>query len=231
MHINANENNFNNKEYLSKYKYNNYSQHGEDGIIQTIFKYIGNEINPWAIEFGAWDGFHLSNTAVLWSKFNWNTVLIEGNIDRFNDLIEMSNQNSEYLIYPINSMVSIEENSLESILINNNINRIDFDLLSIDIDSDDYYVFDSLNHLRPRVVVCEYNPTIPYYLDIYPEVHKNNMGCSVSSLIRIGLKKGKFYYLINHFNIILFHILIKDTPWCLLLKVMLYLYWINIFLS
>ena len=41
------------------------------------------------------------------------------------------------------------------------------DLLSIDIDGNDYHIFESLKKLRPRLIICEYNPTIPVWYDVY----------------------------------------------------------------
>jgi hypothetical protein len=62
-------------------------------------------------------------------------------------------------------------------------------LLSIDIDGDDYHIFDSLKKLCPRVVVCEYNPTIPYWLDLYAEIG-SYFGASVEAFRRLSDKKG-----------------------------------------
>lgn len=51
---------------LKSFARNEYSQYGEDGIIEEIFRRIGpNELNNFCCEFGAWDGVHLSNTASL----------------------------------------------------------------------------------------------------------------------------------------------------------------------
>lgn len=71
---------------------------------------------------------------------------------------------------------------------NNNISK-EIDLLSIDIDGDDYYIFESLETIRPRVIICEFNPTIPAHIDIYPKMG-NYFGCSVAALNRIANTKG-----------------------------------------
>jgi hypothetical protein len=62
------------------------------------------------------------------------------------------------------------------------------DLLSIDIDGNDYYILDSLKSIRPRVIVCEYNPTIPAEIDLVAE-ENNYFGSSVSALDRIAREK------------------------------------------
>ena len=60
---------------LSEHASNTYSQFGEDGIIEKIFQIIGVNSKV-CIEFGAWDGFYLSNTANLWTN-GWKGILIE----------------------------------------------------------------------------------------------------------------------------------------------------------
>ncbi len=52
-----------------------HSQSGEDGIITRIFSALRIERGN-AVKFGAWDGAHLSNTALL-REHGWTTVLIE----------------------------------------------------------------------------------------------------------------------------------------------------------
>lgn len=181
------------------YGFNVYSQGGEDGIIEKIFSIIGTN-NKVAVEFGAWDGWHLSNTANLWSnkELGWKGILIEANEDRYNVLKEST---SEYNCHTICSIVGINDNSLENILERNNEVYDDIDLLSIDIDSDDYYIFESLTGLRCRIVIVEYNPTIPAVLDIYQELG-SNVGSSVKALCRIGTQKNMTLVAITATNLI-----------------------------
>ena len=86
-------------------------------------------------------------------------------------------------------VIGLGTNSLENILKRNDEFYEEIDLLSIDIDSDDYYVFDSLMLLKSRVVVVEYNPTMPANLDIFQEVG-SNVGASVFALCRIAKSKN-----------------------------------------
>lgn len=171
-------------ETLYDYRKNINSQHGEDGIIQKIFEIIGTRSKV-CIEFGAWDGFHLSNTAALWAN-SWKGILIEADESKYSQLIENV---KSYNCVPIHAFVGTgQEDSLEAILQKNGINE-SIDLLSIDIDGNDYYIFQSLNQLKPRVIICEYNPTMPAHIDIYPE-NPNYIGCSVAALIRVAETKG-----------------------------------------
>lgn len=174
------------KPRLLDYKSNVYSQFGEDGIIEKIFDIIGRESKV-CIEFGAADGFSLSNTAKLWSREGWTGVLIESDPNRF---IHLQENVKDYPCKLLLEKVGMREDSLESILAKHQLSFAAVDFLSIDIDSDDYYVFQSLNYLRPRLVLCEYNPTFPPELDVYPEYRKNYMGCSLGALNRIAKEKG-----------------------------------------
>jgi len=173
------------KKKLADFEKNIFSQFGEDGVIEKIFEIIGTGSKV-CIEFGAWDGFHLSNTANLWKNKGWKGVLIEGNKARFKELLQNI---KPYNCVGINNYVGREEhNRLETLLKSANIND-EIDLLSIDIDGDDYYIIESLHNLRPRVLIAEYNPTIPAHLDIYPN-YKNYFGSSAAAISRMAESKG-----------------------------------------
>ena len=55
---------------------NQYSQFGEDGLIDELFDVIGTT-NRWSFEVGASDGRKYSNTKVLREQ-GWSAVLMEG---------------------------------------------------------------------------------------------------------------------------------------------------------
>jgi hypothetical protein len=163
---------------------NAYSQFGEDGIIEQIFEIIGAK-SKLCVEFGAWDGFHMANTANLWTK-SWKGVLIEGNRRRYKKLVKNV---SSYDCTCICAFVqSCGDSSLEALLQKAGITE-QIDLLSIDIDGNDYYIFNSLKTIHPRVVICEHNPTIPAGIDLVAD-EGNYFGCSVSALNRVGKEKG-----------------------------------------
>ena len=166
-----------------------YSQSGEEGVLIEIFDMIGTSASKLAIEFGAWDGFHLSNTALFFSKLSWSAVLIEADSERYATLVK--NVAHLPLVKPIKSMVDIGENSLENILKSHGGLPTEVDLLSIDIDGNDYFVFESLESLRPRVIVCEYNPTFPAEVDMFGAYGPDNsMGSSIAALNRVAVQKG-----------------------------------------
>lgn len=173
---------------------NRYSQFGEDGIIEKIFSLIGPKSRV-CVEFGAWDGFHLSNTANLWTQ-GWKGVLIEGHRKRYQALIANVRH---YDCVCINAYVaSTGSNRIEALLDRAGIVG-GIDLLSIDIDGDEYYILQSLEKLRPRVIICEYNPTIPAEIDLYAP-YGSNFGASVTAVSRVAAEKGYRLVALTHTN-------------------------------
>ena len=194
------------KEYLAQYCSNVFSQAGEDGIINKIFEIIGVE-SKLAVEFGAWDGFHFSNTAALWGQdYTWKGVLIEGDLERFK---ELKRNTSLFNVLALQEWVGVgPHDCLEAILSRAGITQT-IDILSIDIDGNDYHIFVSLDTIRPRLIVCEYNPTIPVWYDIYgPYSKDNNIGQSVGALNRIAATKG--YRLVALTQVNAFYVREKD---------------------
>jgi len=172
------------KPRLADHAANVYSQFGEDGILARIFELLGTGAKT-CIEFGAWDGLHLSNTATLWQKQDWKAVLIEADAERHALLVANS---KGYDCQCIHARVEpAGANTLDAIL-RREAPGLAIDLLSIDIDGDDYFVLASLE-ARPRVIVCEYNPTIPPHLDLVPKPG-NYFGCSALALVRLAETKG-----------------------------------------
>jgi hypothetical protein len=159
---------------LLDHAFNVYSQFGEDGILQKIFGIIGIKYNL-CVDVGSWDGIYCSNVCNLYRN-GWNAVLIEGNKKKFEELIKNTHW---WNCNCINEFI-------KDMSIVNNIKNMD--LLSIDIDGDDYYLLKDLKS-RPRVIVCEYNPTIPSH--IYMVGRKdNNFGCSALALKILAESKG-----------------------------------------
>jgi len=173
---------------LGKYANNVASQFGEDGVLKRIFEIIP-EGNKWCVEFGAWDGKHLSNCYNLLSNDGWNGVMIEANSEKFKSLQQTYKGNSKTAL--INRFVSFEgNNSLDSILKETAL-PVDFDLLSIDIDGNDIYIWESLKKYEPKVVIIEFNPTIPSDIDFTQERDiKITQGSSLLSITKLGKLKG-----------------------------------------
>lgn len=169
---------------LATYRKNIYSQNGEDGVLKEIFHRL--QIKQGAfVEFGAWDGIYLSNTYNL-LKNQWSGIYIEGDKTKYAELSENMKLFKEK-VTTINSYVEIEgSNSLDSILARTKIKQ-NFELLSIDIDSYDYQIWESLKLYQPLIVVIEVLSSLPP--DV-PQIHQNDNICSsFLSTIELGYRK------------------------------------------
>ncbi len=174
--------------WLLDFKFNIYSQTGEDGIIEKILEILPQKDN-WCVEFGAWDGLHLSNTRNLIERKDYSAVLIEGNQAKFNDLERNYLQNAN--VIPINRYVGFDEkDNLVRILTGTPIPK-DFDFLSIDIDGNDYHTWKAVSEYKPKLVCIEFNHTIPTVVRfVQPADFSVSQGCSLLSLVELGKEKG-----------------------------------------
>jgi len=183
---------------LLDYARNVYSQHGEDGIIERIIQTLPED-NKWCVEFGAWDGLHLTNTRYLIESHGFSAVLIEASSKKYLDL--QKNYAGKPHVIPVNCFVGFEvHDGLDTILKKTPIPK-DFAVLSIDIDGNDYHVWKAIEHYRPKVVVIEFNPTFPVGVDyIQPADPSINHGSSLSAIVKLGLEKGYELIAVNALN-------------------------------
>lgn len=187
--------------YLQFFEKNVKSQFGEDGVIEEIFKRIGVS-NKFCIEFGAWDGMHLSNIWNLWHNNDWNALLIESDSEKYKELIITIQDFPK--VKPLLAFIRPDgENSLDSILQELDFPNI-FDLLSIDIDGNDFYIFKGLNKHTPRVLLIEYNPTIPPSLEVVQK-EGEYFGSSALSILNLAHNKGYKLAHMTDTNMILIH--------------------------
>jgi hypothetical protein len=164
---------------LKRHERRVYSQGGEDGVLERIFDCVG-ETNRYCVEFGAKDGRELSNTAHLRLNRGWRGLLMEA-----------SDPTAEGVV---KEFVTAE--NINDLFARHGVPQ-SFDLLSIDIDGNDYWVWRALTDFRPRVVVMEYNVyfrlddprTVPYDPDrIWDKTGYH--GASLAALRKLGVDKG-----------------------------------------
>jgi hypothetical protein len=173
------------------------SQGGEDGIIREIFRRLEVE-RGWFVELGAHDGVHFSNTYPLRQK-GWSGVGIECDPDRYREL--QSNVAGTPYVAICKKVSRTGPDSLDAILAETALPR-DFDLLSLDVDGLDYWVWESLREFRPAVVVIEYNPffsateakTLPF-VDNY-KAEWPYYGASAAAFDKLGRSRG--YMLVGY---------------------------------
>lgn len=143
---------YNNSKRLNSAEYQVFSQNGEDGIIAEIFNRIG-VTNKFFVEFGVENGLECNSTNLLYKQ--WKGLWIEGSdkycadiSSRFKDIIATGRLTIK------NKFIDAE--NIESIFKSADV-PANLDLLSIDIDYNDYYVWQAITDYNPRVVIIEYN--------------------------------------------------------------------------
>ena len=174
------------------FKINNHSknitsQYGEDGIIEFLIKTSKIKIKKSSIEFGGHDGKSNSNTYNLWKNLGFKSLLIEGDRARYKQLKSRYGKH----ISTLNCFVTAKgENSIDEIVTRPEYKDFfDLGILSIDIDSYDYYIFKYLK-LQPQIIIIEFNNSIPGYIDYKDPEEEIFIRCSSKSLQNLGFEKG-----------------------------------------
>lgn len=180
---------------IQDYEYKVFSQWGEDGIIQ----YLINKVNvpkPVFVEFGV-ENYLESNTRYLLTNNNWSGLVLDGSSDN----VEAIKNHDLYWRYNLKAEQSfIDRKNINGLLTKNGING-EIGLLSIDIDGNDYWVWESINVINPAIVIVEYNSrlgdtkaiTVPYKKDFERSRAHHSMiyfGASLPAFTKLGNKKG-----------------------------------------
>ena len=174
--------------WLNTFARDVYSQTGEDGIVAKALSLLPQR-DKWCVEFGAWDGKHLSNTYRLVEEEQYRVVLIEGDESKHRSLCA-SYPFQDRGIFVKSFVGWTEQDGLDSILAKTSI-PADFDLLSIDIDGNDYHVWAAVKKYRPKLVLIEFNPTATNRIDyVQPADPSCNQSSSPAALVRLGKEKG-----------------------------------------
>lgn len=180
---------------LDEVEFQAFSQRGEDGILQ----YIVNKIdipNKIFIEFGVED-YTEANTRLLLINNHWSGLVIDGDPEN----IRFIKGDFIYWKYDITALHSfITRENIDGIISAYTGCR-DIGLLSVDIDGNDYWVWEAIESISPRIVTCEYNSafgpgekvSVPYdpafvrsrahYSDLY-------WGASLAAFCHLAEKKG-----------------------------------------
>lgn len=172
-----------------------FSQYGDDGIIQYLISVLGISSKIF-IEFGVQD-YSESNTKFLLMNNNWRGLIIDGGEDYINT-VKQSNLYWKYDLTAVHSFITKEN-------INSLFNQYGFKdeigILSVDIDGNDYWVWEAINTVKPIIVITEYNSvfgadhaiTVPYDKDFYrTNAHFSNLywGASLGAFDQLAKQKG-----------------------------------------
>jgi hypothetical protein len=172
-----------------------FSQWDEDGLIQFLITCcdIPNET---FVEIGVGD-YSEANTRFLAFNDNWSGLVIEGDADSVAS-IKGADWYWRYTVDAVNTFVTAE-NINETLTANGM--KGDIGLLSIDIDGVDYWIWNAIEAVSPRIIICEYNGvygaeaavTVPYAPD-FDRMSRHHSGiyagASLQGLVRLGKFKG-----------------------------------------
>ncbi len=154
-----------------------FSQNGEDGILEKIIETIGTT-NKYFVEIGVGNGDEC-NTRLL-RKNGWTGLMLDR--DHFNPNVGIHRE-------------SVDAENINGILAKYKVPQA-FDVLSIDIDGNDYWVWKAINH-QPRVVIIEWNCSISPFRALAIPYSPNfawdstcYYGASILALKRLGERKG-----------------------------------------
>lgn len=172
-----------------------FSQWGEDGIIQFLIRNVPIERNVF-IEFGV-ENYTESNTRFLVINNYWSGLVLDGSLENINYI----KKDVIYWGYNIKAEHAfITKENINDLITRNGI-KGDIGILSIDIDGNDYWVWEAINCVTPRIVICEYNSlfgkkakvTTPYKADFTRDVahfSKIYYGSSIAALNELAVIKG-----------------------------------------
>ncbi len=181
---------------LSSTGYKVFSQFEEDGLILYLFSLLG-EGSKTFVEIGANDGIN-SNCSNLIVHFGWSGLFFEGD----KQLIRRGRKFYSKIPTPFHPKPQF----VQAIVKRENINELiseqglsgEIELLSIDIDGNDYWIWDALTVIQPKVVVIEThiefgteNIVVPYDSEyMFPGKHPVYHGASVVAMNELAIKKG-----------------------------------------
>lgn len=156
-----------------------YSQNGEDGVLELIFNTIGHGGKTF-VEFGVEDGKEC-NTRYLVEKYQWSGILMDGGHEN-----QKINLKKEF----------ITAENIELLFQKYNIDK-EFDFLSIDIDGNDWHVWNKITNYRPRLVCVELNVSLglqdkvmPYNPNHSWDFGSSYHGASLTSMTKLANAKG-----------------------------------------
>lgn len=187
---------------LWQHGFSRYSQTDEDGILLYLFSVLGAPSRR-AVEICAGDGLEC-NAANLVLNHGWDALLVDGdpaNVERGQRFFSKAKQT--YVYPPRFVQAWITRDSVDDLIKSNGFDG-EIDLLSLDLDGVDYWIWDAITAVTPRVVVVEYQDilgpdrvwTVPYADDFSADSHPatgempNFAGASLAAFVQLGRAKG-----------------------------------------
>ena len=180
-------------------EFREFSQNGEDGILLYIFALIGTT-NKKCVEICAGDGIQC-NTANLIINHGWSGLLFDGDRSLVEKGQNFYKSHPDTFTYPpkfVHAWVTAE--NINQILLDHDFTR-EIDLLSLDIDGVDYWIWKAIDKIQPRVVVAEIQAiwggdrsvTVPYDSEFKAQFFDGfgiYSGASLPAFCRLARDKG-----------------------------------------
>lgn len=180
---------------LERFEYSLFSQNGEDGILRHVFAEIGFTTRQF-VEFGFSTNQNNALRLVLHERFGGLFLdASDWQVDRFNRAARSLGIDSTRAVRRF-----LTRESLEPTLLNEGV-PAEIDLLSIDVDGNDFWFWEAIERVTARVVVVEYNAALGPDLSLtmpYAEAgrpaddsshHFAYFGASLAALVRLGRRK------------------------------------------
>jgi hypothetical protein len=175
---------------LERYGFRSFSQNDEDGILQEIFRRVGTAGRTF-VEFGVQEGLQ-NNTRLLLYQ-GWRGLWIEADRIACRSMRDVfATELAAGRLQLLHSFVTAE--NIAALIDSAQLGELD--LLSIDIDGNDYWIWDALA-LQPRVIAIEYNaklrPPVKWVMEYNPDHrwnHTDYHGASLESLNTLARRKG-----------------------------------------
>ena len=172
-----------------------HSQYEEDGILLYIFALIGTT-NKIAVEMCAGHGI-VCNTTNLIVNHGWQGLLFDGSSQNVETGRQFFSQHPDTRLWPpqfVNAWITAE--NVNSIVQKEGISG-KIDLLSLDMDGMDYWIWKALDCIEPRVVVCEAHNvigpdkaiTVPYDPNFKIQI-PDYCGASLAAMNKLAAQKG-----------------------------------------
>jgi hypothetical protein len=186
-----------------------YSQIDEDGILLALFAIVGSP-HKTCVEICAGDGVEC-NTSNLILNHGWHGLLVDGNAELVARGREFYGHSPQTYCYPpVFAHAWVKRDSVNQLLTENGFSG-DVDLLSLDMDGVDYWIWEAITAITPRVVVLEYQDnlgpdrswTVPYADDFngYRIASRNGLpnfsGASLTAFVKLARRKGYRLVAIN----------------------------------
>jgi hypothetical protein len=176
-----------------------YSQNGEDGILLYIFSLIGHT-DKRVVELCVGDGIEC-NAANLIINHRWVGLLFDGSVDNIEVAKQFYTQNQDtHWLQPTLVPAWITTENVNSLITSNGFSG-EIDLLSLDLDGVDYWIWKTLDCISPRVIVLEYNwmwgaeravtiPNRPDHVWSNADDTRPYFGASLPAFVKLGREKG-----------------------------------------